>query len=167
MTNDHVFAQGGVAYHGVLRFNTNSLPKGAVINAAELLLERDPILSELTRDDSISNQPSVHAKLDTGKTAYEFTSAVGSLRSGTNTYSFDIRHQVQIWSLKLWTDKNRYALLLRQPNINEYNMMDLFAFYNHNAANPALRPRIVVKYTLFQSVKQEADPANLSTRREE
>jgi hypothetical protein len=149
MTPDRVFMQGSVAHYGVLRFNTARLQKGAIINTAEMLLERDPALSELTQDDSIANQPSVHTKTDTGKTAYEFTSSTGSLKSGTNVYSFDVRRQVQIWM----SSQKNFGLLLRQPDVNENNMLDLFVFYNQNAANPALRPRIIVKYTLLQTQK--------------
>jgi hypothetical protein len=163
-TPDRVFMQGGVAHYGVLRFNATRLPKGAVINAAEMQLERDQSLSELTQDDSISNQPSVHTKLDTGKTAYEFTAATGSLKSGTSVYVFDVRHQVQVWV----SSQKNHGLLLRQPDINEYNMLDLFAFYNQNAVNAALRPRIIVKYTVLQTQKPSVrDTATVIRSKEE
>lgn len=140
---DHVYSHGGIAYRSVLKFDLGNIPRGAVINSAELQLDLDPALSKLSRFTSLQ-KPSVHALTGTDSTLFETIVALGSIKTGT-TYAFDIRHQVQ-----LWVGGRNYGLLLRQADDNEFGGLDLFAFFNQNAANPALRPRIHVKYTLFQ-----------------
>jgi hypothetical protein len=141
-----IYSQAGIAYRSKMRFDISKLPEGAIINSAELLLERDSVLTNVSRFTS-SSQPSVHALTDNDSTKFESLSATGAVKSGTShTYSFDVRRQVQ-----LWTNGANFGLILRQPNTNEYGTLDLFAFYSREATNAAQRPRILVKYTVFQN----------------
>ncbi len=146
LSPERLFTQAGIAYRSRIKFDVSKLPVGAIINSGELLLERDPALTR-TNKFSGSPQPIVHALLSTDSTNFESPFATGSLNSGTtNTYTFDVRRQVQ-----LWANGSNYGLIMRQPNNNEFETLDVFAFYSNDATNAALRPRILVKYTVFQN----------------
>ncbi len=120
----------------------SSLPRGAIVNTAELLLVSDPGITKISKFTA-SPQPIVHARTaDSSK--YLTTGSAGTISSGT-TYSFDVRLQVQ-----QWVGGYNYGLLLRQPNANEYGTLDLFGFYSSEAANASMHPRIKVKYAVFQ-----------------
>ncbi len=140
--NDHLYTQAGVAYRSSLKFDVSSLPRGAIVNTAELLLVSDPGITKISKFTA-SPQPIVHARTaDSSK--YLTTGSAGTISSGT-TYSFDVRLQVQ-----QWVGGYNYGLLLRQPNANEYGTLDLFGFYSSEAANASMHPRIKVKYAVFQ-----------------
>lgn len=146
LNSQRLFTQAGIAYRSKLQFDVSRLPRGAIVNSAELLLERDPALTKTNKFTS-SPQPTVHALTSTDSTSYESPFATGSLKSGTtNTFTFDVRRQVQ-----LWENGGNYGLLLRQPSANEYGTLDVFSFYSNDATNQAFRPRIIVKYTVFQN----------------
>ncbi len=146
MNPQRIYTQGGIAYQSRLKFDVARLPRGATISTAELSLESDPSLTRISRFTQ-SPQPSVHALFSDDSTNYEtFVFANGSKVTGANTYTFDVRRQVQ-----LWTNGINYGLVLRQPTENEYNALELFVFYSNDASTPALRPRIRVKYAVFQN----------------
>lgn len=144
INNERIYSQAGIVYRSTLRFDVSQFPRGTIINSAELLLERDPALTIL-HGFSPNAVPSVHALIRSDSVFFPLAAATGSLKSGTqNTYTFDIRAQVQ-----QLINKTAFGFVLRQPDANEFNTLDLFAFYGSRAANTALRPRILVKYTLF------------------
>ncbi len=142
MLTDHLYTQAGVAYRSSLKFDVSSLPRGAIVNTAELLLVSDPAITKISKFTA-NPQPTVHARTaDSSK--YQATGSTGTISSGT-TYAFDVRLQMQ-----QWVGGYNYGLLLRQPNVNEFGTLDLFGFYSSEAANASVRPRIKVKYAVFQ-----------------
>ncbi|MBI5471794.1 MAG: DNRLRE domain-containing protein [Ignavibacteriae bacterium] len=140
--SDHIYSQAGIVYRSSLKFDVSALPRGAVINTAELQLVSDPAITKISKFTT-SPLPSVHART-AGDTVYLATGSTGSISSGS-TYSFDIRTQMQ-----LWVGGTNYGLLVRQPSANELGTLDLFSFYGMRAVNESLRPRIKVKYAVFQ-----------------
>ena len=136
-----LYAQAGVVYRSILQFDVSAIPRGAIIASAELLLDRDPATSRLykfTRDTIVG----LHVLLSQGDSTFEAQGAYGSRKSGTPyTFSFDVRHAVQRWI----RDPN-YGLILRA--LSEFNNLDLYTFHGQLAADPALRPRINIKYVI-------------------
>lgn len=134
-----VYAQAGVAYRSILRFDVSAIPRGAIIASAELLLDRDAATSRLyrfTRDTVVA----LHALRTTTDSVFESQPAYAWRKAGTSlTFSADVRHAVQRWL----RDPN-YGLLLRA--LSEFNNLDLYTFHGRQAANPVLRPRINIKY---------------------
>lgn len=143
--NDRVYTQAGIAYRSRMTFDVSGFPPGSIINSAELLMERDPTITRISRFTA-SPAPAVHALLSADSSRYESTGANGSLVLGTaNTFTFDVRRQVQ-----RWVTGSNYGLLLRQPHTQEAGTLDLYAFHGSRSANPAVRPRIIVKYSVFR-----------------
>lgn len=143
---ERIYTQAGVFYRSILKFDVSALPRGAVITAAELLLEKDASLSKL-QPFSPDPTPVVHAiaRLDT--LAFESLFSSGALKgSSTTTYAFNVRRQVQVWV----NGFNR-GLLLRQNLSNEINTLDLFVFYGSRSSDPTKRPRINITYTVFKN----------------
>lgn len=141
-----IFTQAGIAYRSRLNFDVSHLPRGAVVNSAELLLHRDPTRTTVNKFTP-SPQPIVHALLSNDSTDMDVISSAGSLKTGTaNTFSFDVRRQVQLWENGI-----NYGLILRQPTLNEFSTLDIYTFYSSETTDPALRPRILVKYSVFQN----------------
>ncbi len=140
---DHLFTQAGIAYRSKIKFDVSRIPRGSIINSAELLLENDPALTK-TNKFTKSAQPGVYTLATTDSSVYETTGALGTVKSGS-TYKFDVRRAAQ-----LWVNGANYGMLLRQPDTNELSTLDVFAFYSKEAANPAQRPRILVTYTVFE-----------------
>ena len=141
---NRLLTHAGLVYRSRLKFDVSKFPAGVIISSATLSLERDPALSS-TNKFTISSQPIVHAGLSSDSTKFESTASAGSVLSGTaNTYTFDVRRQVQ-----LWANGNNFGLILRQTDLNEFGTLDAFSFYSREATDPAMRPRIVLKYTTF------------------
>lgn len=143
LSPDHLFTQAGIAYHAKMKFDFSRIPRGSIVNSAELLLEKDPALTKINKFTK-NSQPEVYTLVSTDSSVFESPGALGDVKSG-NTYKFDVRRAAQ-----LWVNGTNYGLLLRQPDTNELSTLDVFAFYSKEAANPAQRPRILVTYTVFE-----------------
>lgn len=139
---DRLFTQAGIAYRSKIKFDLSRIPRGSIINSAELLMESDPSLTKINKFTR-NAQPAVHT-LGSADSVYEITGALGSVKSG-NTYKFDVRRAAQ-----LWVSGINYGILLRQPDTNELSTLDVFSFYSREAAIAAQRPRILVTYTVFE-----------------
>ncbi|GEM_PF-2008425 len=141
-----IYSQAGIVYRSVLRFDVSKLPAGAIINSAELVAERDPAATQTNRF-SPNASPAVHYIFRSDSVFFEGAFAAGTLKSGGtgNAFTFDVRRQVQ-----LWANGNNYGLVLRQPNVNEFNTLDLLTFFGARTADTTKRPRIIVKYTVFK-----------------
>lgn len=139
-----LFVQSGVVYRSRLNFDVGFIPRGAIVNSAELVLTRDPATSRLTRFTG-----------DTLVVGHVLTSATDSSRfEGQGTvgrptevdplsFSFDLRHAVQVW-----VAGTNYGLLVRASNISEFGSLDLYTFFSHVAPDPAQRPRLRIKYAV-------------------
>ncbi len=138
-----IYVQGGLVYRSTLRFDSGFLPRGAIINSAELMLTLDPestILSKVTADTVVA----VHAVVSaTDPLGIEATSTPGSRQAGSEaTFGFDLRRPVQ-----LWANGYNYGILLHVNAAAEFSSFDRYAFFNHTAAD-SLRPRVRILYTI-------------------
>lgn len=141
-----LYLQAGVVYRGSVRFNTGFLPRGAIVNQAELFLERDPAASRLTQFTA-DTAASAHMLLTSDPTGIfepDYLSAVGRRLGGaSNTFRFDVRHAVQTW-----TKGGNYGFLLRVATASEFNSLDLYCFAAASAPDPARRPRLRILYSV-------------------
>ena len=140
-----LYMQAGVAYRSALTFDVSFIPKGSIVNSAELLLDRKPGTSMLTRftADTVLSPHVLLSGTDNSVFESELTSAYGRRKAGTPyTFSLDMRHAVQSW-----VRGPNYGVLLRQTSGYEYSCFDLLTFYGPLAADPAARPRLKVIYS--------------------
>lgn len=141
-----IYTQSGVAYRGFLKFDCSSIPRGAIINQAELTLKFSPATSRLNRFTSDS-AVAAHALLsatDYTKFDVQGSRSTGDLRTATS-FVFDIRHDVQYW---IRDSSLNNGLLFRTVNSSEFSSFDLFTFYNQTAQDSTKRPQLIVKYTV-------------------
>ncbi len=136
--------QAGLVARSVLTFNVSFLPQGAVVNNAQLLLHQSPGVSRFA---SFPPDTTVQAHVllsTTDTTVFEGTFATGlRLADTSNTYAIDIRHAVQAW-IRGPND----GLLLRESSALEFSTFNLHALYNQLAADPGLRPRLRIIYSV-------------------
>ena len=141
-----IYLQAGVVYRGNLRFDTGFLPRGAIVNQAELLLERDAASSHLTRftADTVVSAHMLLSNDPAGIFESDFYSSAGRRLAGTSTtFRFDVRHAVQTWARG-----GNYGFLLRVATASEFNSLDLYCFGSVSAPDPARRPRLRVVYSV-------------------
>jgi hypothetical protein len=139
-----LYLQAGIAYRSRIHFDLTSVPKGAIINEAQLLLVENPAANRLTK---FSGEKVVAGHLlasATDTTRFESFGELGKI-SSANTYTLRIRHAVQEW---VRGASNNHGLLLRNISTNEFSSFDLYTFYNHAAADTTKRPRLKVVYTI-------------------
>ncbi|MBM2841252.1 MAG: TGFb propeptide protein [Bacteroidetes bacterium] len=140
-----IYVQSGVSYRGFLKVDLSSIPRGAIINQAQLTLVYNPAASRVNRfttDSSIV----VHSLLSaTDSSKFELLGARAVSSLSTARFVFDIRHQVQTW---IRDQRLNYGVIFRPTNANEFSSFDLFAFYNETAADSTARPQLLVKYTV-------------------
>lgn len=139
-----IYAQSGVVFRSRLTFDVSSIPRGAIISEAQLVLTPSLAATRLTKftsDTSVMAHLSLSA---TDSSIFEATSAriAGSLPSGT--FGGSIRHAVQYW---VNNQSLNYGLILRANTSSEFNSPDVFAFFNQTA-EPAKRPYLIIKYAL-------------------
>jgi hypothetical protein len=141
-----IYAQSGVSYRGFLKFDFSSIPRGAIINQAELTLKYSPAASRLNRFTSDSTI-AAHALLsatDSTKFDVQGSRSTVDLRYATS-FVFDIRREVQYWIRDASLNN---GLLFRTVNRSEFSSFDLFTFYNQTAQDSTRRPQLIVKYTV-------------------
>lgn len=144
---DLLYLQAGIVYRSNLRFDVSFIPKGATINLAEILLERDPATSVLNRFSG-GGAFNVHLMLeDSALGLFESGATAGALKAGTaNTYGADARRAVQSW-----LRGPNYGLLLRIQGEQEFTSFDLVTFHNASASNAAVRPKLRIVYAVPQN----------------
>jgi hypothetical protein len=140
-----LFLQAGIVYRSTLHFDLTGIPRGAIINSAELLLERDPVTSRLSAfvKDTVVSPHLITSATDSTSFEPEDGTSFGRRKAGTAyTFSFNIRRQVQSW---LHGPNN--GLLLRATSSSEFSTADLYTFFSPAAANAAVRPRLKIVYS--------------------
>ncbi len=138
-----IYAQAGVVYRSTLMFDVGFIPKGAIVNSAEMLLHLDPATTRLTKvtADSVVAAHAVSSPSDLR--VIESLSVFGRRKDEfASTWSFDLRRATQ-----LWANGTNYGILLRVTTIPEFSSFDLYTFFNQNAAD-SLRPRLRVLYSI-------------------
>lgn len=141
-----MYVQSGVAYRSTLKFDVTGIPRGAIINQAQLTLRYDPGSSRLNKFVS-DTAVAAHALLDPSDySKFELTGSRGTgAIASSDSFRFDLRHQVQYW---LSNPSLNNGLLLRATSVNEFSSFGLFTFYNETAQDFTKRPQLVVKYTV-------------------
>ena len=140
-----LYVQSGVSYRTRINFDISFIPHGAIINSAEMLLERNPAasrISKFTRDTVIETHL-LTSGTDTSQFEVLLSPTIGRRKAGSfTTFSFDVRRAVQIW-----VRGPNYGIMLR-PGLTELDSFDLYTFYSSAAANTALRPRVKIIYAV-------------------
>jgi len=141
-----IYTQSGVSYRGFLRFDFSSIPRGAIINQAELTLKYSPATSRLNRftSDSAIAAHALLSATDSTKFDAQGSRSTADLRNATS-FVFDIRREVQYWIRNASLNN---GLLFRTVNQSEFSSFDLFTFYNQTAQDSTKRPQLIVKYTV-------------------
>ncbi len=146
-----LYVQSGVPYRGLLKFDVSFLPRGAIVNKAELQLHRDPATSHATRFTT-DTAVAAHVLLS-GSDFTQFQTidvSMGRRTAGTSDlFSFDLRHAVQYWIAA-----PNYGILLAGPRgvdgaglDGEHTTFDLTTFFSTHA-DSTLRPRLRILYSV-------------------
>jgi len=137
------YVQAGVVYRDIVNFDVSFIPKGAIVNAATLVLQGD---AATTRVNRFAGDTAVAAHLMQGATTSSEFNAVGvsaRLVPGSATmYSVDIAHYVQ-----LWVSGSNYGVLLRTDGAREFQSFDLVTVWNH-LADASRVPRLKIIYSV-------------------
>jgi hypothetical protein len=138
-----IVVQAGVAYRGVIRFDSLSLPPNVSITRATLRLVRDDAHSLL--NPQIRDSLLAYLLLKSGP-PYD-SLALGSLcspadSSGFHIYTADVRTIVQQWIIR----KPNFGIVLRP--YGEPTTFDRFSIYGSSAI-AGLRPRLTITYTVL------------------
>jgi len=139
-----IYLQAGVDYRSTLNFDVSFLPKGAVINAATVFLQKDPLTSRLTKftTDSTFSLATILSASDRTNIDVEYVNI--ARQAGTVlTYAGDMRRPVQIWT----RGGTNFGVNLRPNPTMDPVSMDLLTFFNEQAP-AALRPRLKITWSV-------------------
>jgi hypothetical protein len=134
-----IAVQAGLAVNGRVRFDLSSIPKGSVINKAQLTVFIDS--SATHHGNSYTNSLTAYFAIDTSINSYDTTSAVVLSRTD-NYFTGDVVRFIQSISSG-YHDNNGIVLAAGGQNLG----VDIFGLKGSDAADPALRPRLVITYT--------------------
>lgn len=142
-----IYMQAGVVYRSQVHFPMTGLPRGAIINAAQMELSFNDAASSLNRfvpERIVSAQLLVGGSEITSSAESEASGGYGRPKSeAPSVYSFDVRHHVQAW-----LRGPNYGTLVRNVNSAEYSSINRYVFHNERSSDPALRPRLHVTYSI-------------------
>jgi len=140
-----VYIQSGVDYRSTLSFDVSSIPRGAVINSATLLLTSDPATTHISRFTTDSSFVLATSLSPTDRSLQDNSSVYGTRRAGNLlTYAVDMTRPVQ-----LWNKEPNYGVTLKPSPVDETVGFKLLTFFNEKAP-PALRPRLKLKYSVVR-----------------
>jgi hypothetical protein len=134
--------QSGIAINSKLQFDVSGLPKGLVVNNAELILTRDTLNSV---SGTIFNN-SLRASFLRYSDSLNTQGTAVSLTFSGNKYTGNITSFLRNW---IDTDENN-GLLLQAGN--QFDGLELFAIYGSDALDLSLRPRLKVTYTIKENL---------------
>ncbi|MBT8381331.1 MAG: hypothetical protein HKO83_15680 [Ignavibacteriaceae bacterium] len=134
--------QSGVAVYSKLNFDVSGLPKGLVVNSAELILAQDSVNSVFGTGFNNSLRAGFLQYVDSLNTQ---GNAI-TLAFNNNTFTGNITA-----FLRNWIDTGDNNGLLIQPG-NQFDGLELFAIYGSDASNFLLRPRLKVTYTIKENL---------------
>jgi len=144
---DRMFTQAGVVYRSKIVFDPSSIPQGAIINKADIILTLDPTSSQIGKfsADTLVSLHVLTTSVQDGP--FELAGFLATAYSSSSV-SFEARHAVQ-----LWVNGINNGVLLRASSLNEFTTFDLHVFYGPTAADPTVRPRVQVLYTTEKGAK--------------
>jgi hypothetical protein len=141
----HMYVQAGVVYRSTVLFDVSFIPRGAIINQAELQLTRNPALSRLSRftgDKVIA----AHLRLgDADTSRFDFTGVTGRADENLPLIMADVTRYAQSW-----VKGPNYGLIIRATNQTEFSSFQLQVFHNETAADADKRPRLRIFYAAEQ-----------------
>jgi hypothetical protein len=129
--------QSSIAINSKLTFDVSELPKGLVVNSAELILMQDTVNS--VQGSVFSNN--LRAYFLTSSDSLNTEGNSTALTYNDKKFSGNISGFIRSW---IATGEN-YGLLI-QPGI-QIDGLELFAIYGSDAAEYSFRPRLRVTYT--------------------
>ena len=136
---------GGVNYRSGVRFDLTGIPKGSILNKAELTLRQDPTASRIspfTADTLISPHFLFADTSLTSNFSSEDRTMFGRQLPGTPTvFAFDVRKLAQSW-----LRGPNYGALLRLTSDDEFSSAELITFYGASA-DSARRPSLRIIYS--------------------
>jgi hypothetical protein len=142
-----IYLQAGVAYRSQVHFPMAGIPRGAIINAAQMDLsfnDAGASLGKFVRDRVVSAQLLVGGSEVTSSAESELSGAYGRPKTeAPEVYSFNVRHHAQAW-----VRGPNYGALVRTVNSSETRSIDRYLFHNERSSDPALRPRLHVTYSI-------------------
>jgi hypothetical protein len=136
------YLQAGVNYRSIVKFDVSWIPKGAIVNSADLTLQRDPSTSFINRfagDTSIAVHP-MEGSLTTS--SFGSGSTAKLIPGSLTTYSADVAGEVQAW-----VRGANYGALLRIYGVREFESFTLVTLYGNTADN-AHKPRLKIIYSV-------------------
>jgi hypothetical protein len=138
-----IYLQSGVAYRGLLRFDSLVIPPKAAITQAILEIPFDTTAS---MTNSATSEDILAYLLRENSSPYDKL-ALGTLCSSTysgsrKVFRADIKSIIQQWVTK----EPNYGLVLR--SLTEFTALDRFALHSATASD-SLRPRLKITYTKF------------------
>ena len=140
-----LYAHAGIVYRSTLQFDVSFIPRGAIVNKAEMQLVLDPATTRLTRFTA-DTVVSPHILLSSsGSSVFESDrpSAYGRRKEGTsNIFTFSVPHAVQFWLLGA-----NYGLLLKTVTGPETGTTELYTFFSHAASDSSTLPRMQILYS--------------------
>ena len=130
--------QSSIAINSKLKFDVAGLPKGLVVNKAELILTKDSLNS--VPGTTFSN--TLRASLLRYSDSLNTQGSAVSLTFSNNEYIGNITS-----FLRRWIDTGENNGLLLQAG-NQVDGLELFAIFGSDAADLSLRPALKVTYTI-------------------
>ena len=137
-----MYVQAGVVYRSRLMFDASSIPVGAIINKADLVLQRDDTLSIMPKFAADSLVAAHVLVSSTDSSAFELAGSLARTDDSGNLL-FDVRHAVQ-----LWVNGTNNGMLLRSSSLNEFSSLDLQVFYGPAEMDSAVRPVVNLLYSI-------------------
>jgi len=145
---ERIYAQSGVVYRSKLTFDASSIPTGAIVTKAELVLTLDEAASIINKF-SADTLVAVHVLASsTDSTLFELAGSLPKPDVGS-AIAVDLRHAAQLWANGI-----NNGILLRASSLNEFSSLDLHVFYGPSAADPAVRPRVEIFYSIEKEVRK-------------
>ncbi len=139
--------QAGVNFRSAISFDLSAIPRGSIVNRAEMILTKDDAGTRLSRflpDTAISAHILYTDSSLTSAFSAEDASTFGRPSPGVpSTFTFDIRTAAQSW-----LRGPNYGVLLRFPTEQEYSTPELISFYGATTTDPARRPRLKILYSI-------------------
>jgi hypothetical protein len=146
-SNSLIYAQAGIAYRGLVKFDVSFIPRGSTVHLAELQLQRDPSTSKLNRFSGDATIAAHMMLADSATGTFSTTGSTATVKAGTtDSYIANVYGTVQSW-----VRGSNYGLLLRVYGDQEFSSFDLITFHNVGATNAALRPRLRILYSIPQN----------------
>lgn len=135
--------QSGIGYVQVLKFDLSHIPHTATINDAQIYLTIDSAHCLFSNQSVFSLYAGYisDTAVGTNTSLTVFPSAVSGSQQVIRVVKYLGSSPFQMW-LDGQTNNG-----LEIYNAGLYSNLDLFAFFNINASNPAKRPRVIIKYT--------------------